>query len=67
MADRGRDRPNRGQDENTHTYVDADGNEVQQTQRWFRETGRAQGYRQPEDADVTEPAAPAEPTAEPPA
>ncbi len=52
MADKGRDRPNKGQDENQHTFVAPDGvTQEQHTMRWFRETGRAAGYTKLDDVE----------------
>jgi hypothetical protein len=72
MADRpqgraNRDKPNRGQDENTHTYVNqATGETREGTQRQFRNEGWAQqGFVNQDDApvDVTVEELPAEPPA----
>lgn len=50
-------KPNQGQDEKTHTFVNDAGETVEGTMRQFRDTLRDQGYRKPEDAEE-------EPTAE---
>ncbi len=47
-------KPNQGQDEKTHTFVNDAGETVQGTMREFRETLRDQGYRKQEDAEETE-------------
>jgi hypothetical protein len=54
-----KDKPNKGQDEITHDFVnDATGETRTETQRWFRSEGRAAGFRRVEDA--AEDAEPAE-------
>jgi len=46
-----RNKPNRGQDEKTHTFVNAASGETREaTMREFRDTLRAQGFTKPEDA-----------------
>jgi hypothetical protein len=45
------EKPNRGQDEQTHTFVNDDGEERVETMRWFRAEGRAAGFRKPDDAE----------------
>ena len=72
MADRpqgraNRDKPNRGQDENTHTYINQETGETREgTQRQFRNEGWAQqGFVNQDDAPVDVPVEelPAEPPA----
>ena len=55
------DKPNKGQDEQTHTFVNDAGEERTETQRWFRSEGRDAGFRRVEETDA---AAEAEPVAE---
>ena len=57
MSDRGnqrsnRDKPNRGQDEKTRTFVNDAGEQREATQREYRDTLRDQGFR-PLDEDDT--------------
>jgi hypothetical protein len=59
MSERAQDKPNKGQDEKTHEFVnDATGETRTETQRWFRSEGRDAGFRRVEDAEeeATEPA-----------
>jgi hypothetical protein len=59
MSERAQDKPNKGQDEKTHEFVnDATGETRTETQRWFRAEGRDAGFRRVEDAEeeATEPA-----------
>ena len=59
-----RNKPNRGQDEKTHTFVNtATGETRVENQRWFRDEGRDQGFTKPEDAAEAAPT----PTPETPA
>jgi hypothetical protein len=44
-------KPNKGQDENTHTFVGPDGTQQENTMRWFRNEGRDAGFTKLEDAD----------------
>lgn len=66
MSDRNqrsnRDRPNRGQDENTHVYVNESTGETREgTQRQFRTEGWAdQGFVNQDDADDAEAVTPPE-------
>jgi len=49
-------KPNQGQDEKTHTFVNAASGETREaTQREFRDTLRDQGFTKPEDAAEVEP------------
>jgi hypothetical protein len=57
MSERGnqranRDRPNRGQDENTHTFVNDAGETREATMREFRETLRDEGYRKVDEPEA---------------
>ncbi len=63
-----RNKPNKGQDEKTHTFVNAASGETREaTQREFRDTLRDQGFVRQEDAAEVEPTPVVEPTPEVPA
>ncbi len=56
QGDAARNKPNKGQDEKTHTFVNtASGETREATQREFRDTLRDQGFTKQEDAAEVEP------------
>lgn len=51
-------KPNQGQDEKLHTFVNDAGETREDTMRWFRDEGRGMGWRKPEEPDEPEPEQP---------
>lgn len=51
QGDAARNKPNKGQDENIHTFVAPDGSTIQATMRQFRNELRDQGYVKQDDVD----------------
>lgn len=66
-ANQASSKPNKGQDENLHTFVAPDGSQVEQTQRWFRTEGKAAGYTALDDDADDGAEAPGDAPVEPPA